>query len=228
MADHPAITCPKCEKKFKSKADVRGKRIRCPFCSEMFTVPEEADLTTAFQVKKDDDDAPLKMEPIQPRGEPQKPAGEPETLSLAPAEDDEWGPDNPYGVTELDIKPRCPNCANEMPSATAVVCLTCGYNTLTREWGKTEKTIGVSYGRHFVHLLPGLITLFLMIMCISERIFYSVVWPYIVAGTFLDWMDYEGLRMWGTLVSLSSIWALGFYTYRRFIVKPLPEEVKMD
>ena len=39
MAASPPITCPSCAKEFKSKADLRGKRIRCPFCSESFIVP---------------------------------------------------------------------------------------------------------------------------------------------------------------------------------------------
>ena len=34
--------------------------------------------------------------------------------------------------------PRCPNCTSEM-GAHDIICLSCGYNTLTREWGKTEE-----------------------------------------------------------------------------------------
>ena len=39
---------------------------------------------------------------------------------------------NPYGVTALDTAPRCPDCANEMESEDAIICLHCGYNSRTR------------------------------------------------------------------------------------------------
>src|SRR5437588_12293152 len=108
MADHPIITCPECDKKFKTKADVRGKRIKCPFCAELFLVPSADD---------------------EPNTAIERREGGPAAVGAA-AEADEN--DNPYGVTELDLAPRCPNCAEEMESHDAVVCLHCGYNTLTR------------------------------------------------------------------------------------------------
>ena len=40
MADSaPAITCPRCQKKFKGKPELYGKRIRCPGCHKPFVVP---------------------------------------------------------------------------------------------------------------------------------------------------------------------------------------------
>src|SRR5579871_4955658 len=177
MAEQAPITCPKCAKKFKTKTDVRGKKIRCPFCTESFVVPVGDRGATAIQDKG---------------GAPPQP-GAAEAPTVPPF--DEWNQDeNPYGVVEADLRPRCPNCANEMESEDAVVCLSCGYNTLTREWGKTEKMIGVSAGRHFVHLLPGFLALFCMLDCILERIFYSVVWPFWVQGTnWMTWSDHESL-----------------------------------
>jgi hypothetical protein len=223
MAEAAPITCPDCKKKFKTKADVRGKRIRCPFCTASFIAPMLED-------EPDEDEIPT-FAPAKdnaPADAPAAPAAEPPTVTPAGAADMEEG-DDPYAVTKLDLAPRCPNCAYEMPSATAVVCLNCGYNTLTREWGKTEKTIGVSMGRHLVHLLPGLVCLFLLLLCMGNQLIYSVYWPFWVAGTWLEWSDHESLRMWSTMiVGLTSIFALGRFCYRRFFVKPMPEEIEMD
>jgi DNA-directed RNA polymerase subunit RPC12/RpoP len=222
MADIAPITCPDCKKKFKPKADVRGKRIRCPFCTGSFIVP-------IMDEENDDDEVPSTA--IQAKGDRDAPIPLTEAATVAPGgapPPDEEG-DNPYGLTHLDIAARCPNCAHLMPSEEAVVCLNCGYNTLTREWGKTEKTIGISFGRHLVYLMPGLLCLALMLFCIMERLYYSIVWPFVVEGkTWGSWMDHESLRMWGTMISLSSIFALGRYCYIRFVVRPLPEEIKME
>jgi hypothetical protein len=220
MAENEPITCPDCKKRFKTKADVRGKRIRCPFCTASFIAPMVEDAP-------DDEDAIPTLTPDD-KGAAAAPAAapEPETIPVG-APDAEEG-DNPYGVSALDLAPRCPNCAHEMPSADAVVCLNCGYNTLTREWGKTEKTIGVSLGRHMVYLLPGVICLFLLLLCMIDRLIYSIYTPYMVAGTWWEWTDHESLRMWSTMLALSAIFALGRFCYRRFFVKPIPEEVKLD
>jgi hypothetical protein len=211
MAEQPAITCPHCEKTFRPKADIGGRRIKCPFCTEPFVVPGGP--STAIQEKS------------RASGE----AGAAPQLAGAAVGGDGEENDNPYGVTHLDLAPRCPNCANEMESRDAVVCLICGYNTLTREWGKTEKLIGTSWGRHFLYLLPGFLAVFCLLGWLIDQMFYSVYLPYIVAGSgWLSWMDYEGLRMWGTMLSLGVIFWLGRYAYRRFVVKPLPDELSSD
>src|SRR5271168_3814742 len=116
MAEIPAINCPACEKKFKTKADVRGKRIKCPFCSESFVVP-------LVDEPEYDDDAPIGIEGL-PKAQTAAATADKGGPAVDPDEDEG---EDPYSVTTLDLAPRCPNCANEMPSAEAVVCLVCGY-----------------------------------------------------------------------------------------------------
>jgi hypothetical protein len=204
MADNPAITCTHCKKKFRTKADVRGKRIKCPFCAESFDVPTVIEEDTSAAIKA---------------------AGGADAATQAPEND------NPYGVTEIDLAPRCPNCAHEMPSAEAVVCLNCGYNTLTREWGKTEKVIGISFGRHMAYLMPGFFAAFAIFFCILSLLFYDVYWPNVTelqSMQWLAWTDHESLRMWSASLGMLFMFAMGRYCYIRFIVKPLPEEAKLD
>ena len=218
MAEAPVISCPECHKKFKSKADVGGKKIRCPFCKEVI-VAAGAVASTAIQAKgkgvavpskADDPDAPIPV------------------LGLSkPAENEEEN-DNPYGVTHLDLSPRCPNCANEMESADAIVCLHCGYNTMTREWGKTEKTIATSGGRHFLHLLPAILAILFVIFQTASMLYYCLVMPYHVAGTFMAWTDHESMRMYTVMFTMLDIWPLGYYAYRRIVLNPKPMEKKMD
>src|SRR5262245_31899131 len=135
------ITCPECDKQIKAPAEVLGKKIRCKGCGSTFAARA--------------DEAQLARPAPKPAPKAAKPAPKPK-----PTDDDEDA--NPYGVTDLDMAPRCPNCANEMESREAVICLHCGYNTLTRERARTRKVRDVTGGQHFVWLLPGILCVLLV------------------------------------------------------------------
>jgi DNA-directed RNA polymerase subunit RPC12/RpoP len=211
---NPVITCPECSKQFKGKGDLQGKKIRCPFCHEPFTVPEaEEDEPAPKPAAKK---AAVKAAPKPP---PFKP--------MAGDDDDDDNP-NPYGVTKLDIAPRCPNCANEMESEEAVVCLYCGYNTLTRTWGKTAKVIEMTAGEHLMWLLPGLacaLTIFLLIVFL---IAYCLVVPYYSANQWYEFADHESIRMWLTTIMLGIMWGTGYFAFKRLVINPTPPDKLKD
>ncbi len=144
------------------------------------------------------------------------------------ADDDEDGDPNPYGLTYLDIAPRCPNCANKMESEDAFICLFCGYNTLTRELGKTEKIIGLTAGEKFIHVLPGLAAVLAIVLLIIWQVYYSLLLPQILSEGWANFFGHESLKMWHTLITLAILWPLGFFAYKRLIVHPLPKEQKID
>jgi hypothetical protein len=153
-----------------------------------------------------------------PAAPPPKPAGD---------EDDDDGK-NPYGITNLDLAPRCPNCASEMESEEAVVCLHCGYNTLTREWGKTEKVVATTGGEHFLYLLPGLLAAIFILLQIIGMLHYCLVLPYWAKGTFMGFADHESMRVWTTVGGMFDIWPVGYFAFNRLVLKPKPPDKKKD
>jgi uncharacterized paraquat-inducible protein A len=126
-----SVSCPKCKKTIQAPETVKGKKIKCKGCGDVFGVP--ADAKAKAQSTRAD-----------------KPKGD----------DEEWGVVKAYGVTEESDKPRCPFCAWELESEEDVVCLKCGYNLQTRERLQEKVLEPVTGTDYFVWLLPGLICLF--------------------------------------------------------------------
>src|SRR5262245_52786911 len=130
----PIVTsCPECKKQIRAPASALGKKIRCKACEHVFVV-----------------EAPPKGKAAPSKAPPAKPGPPPKAVTPAkpppkgapPAKpsDDEFDQDsNPYGVTTTELGHRCPQCAAEMPSPDAIICLNCGYNTETREQFRTKK-----------------------------------------------------------------------------------------
>jgi len=194
------ITCPSCEKRFKGKPELGGKKIKCPHCTEPFVVPNE------------EAQAPTTTKPAPPA-----------KIDIEPPKDDDA-----YGVGRIDLAPRCPHCAKEMVSADAVICIYCGYNTLTRVHGETKKLIAVSPREHLMYLLPSLSAAGAFVFCVILLIFYSTVLTKALEGTGWSWITHEMLRMWGTIVMLGLLWALGTFAFNTLALKPKPPDVEKE
>ena len=230
MAEVLVVTCPECEKKFKPKTDVRGKKIKCPFCTGPIVVPAAKNGKPATKngkpaKSKSDAIKDAKSKPDARKEEPSPPPA-PEPPPPAPADDEFDDNPNPYGVKNVDLVPRCPNCTQEM-GPHDVICLSCGYNTLTREWGKTEKTMGLTGGRHLLYLLPALGSAVFGVFSVLFLIFYGTVAPYWLDNTMFWWLDSEAMRMWAMVIFLVWIFAAGMFCMKRFIEKPKPDEIQM-
>ena len=212
MADVPVVTCPECTKKFRPKTDVSGKKIKCPFCKESFVVPVR-------------DSADDKGTPDAVKAGPPKDGQPAPTVTAAP--DDPDNDVDPYGVKQVELVPRCPNCTQEMGEHDTI-CLACGYNTMTRQWGKTEKTKGVTLGRHIIWLLPPIgSAIFTLVSIICLLILYTML-PNWVAEHWSDFLDSEAVRMWTTLIFIGLFWMAGMYCFYKFVVKPKPDEIMLD
>src|SRR5687768_16006642 len=97
-----AIECSECGKQLKVRAELEGKKVRCKECGHTFVVKSAA-------IKKAQPKKAAPPAPAKPTA-PAKPSG-------PAADEDEYDNPNPYGVTTLDLTPRCPHCAAEFESA---------------------------------------------------------------------------------------------------------------
>jgi DNA-directed RNA polymerase subunit RPC12/RpoP len=220
MPEVAAIVCPVCQKRFKGKPELIGKKIKCPGCSEPFVVPANGETSTS----------PAKESATKP---PPKPAAKPPKMELPEkpakkAEVEAATDDAAYGVGRIDTAPRCPHCAKEMLSADAIICVHCGYNTLTRVHGETKKTIAATGQEHFIYLLPALGAATLVLAIIICLIIYSTVLTPAFAGTKMSWITHESARMWSTFALLFLIWGVGRFAFNTLVLAPKPAEVEKE
>jgi hypothetical protein len=217
------INCPACTKKFKGKDGLEGKRIKCPLCGTPFVVAAQS----SDQVKAGSPEALP-----QTKAGAKKGAAKGSAPAMAKHQRVTWNKEDedkdPYKLGEFDLRARCPNCANLMESEEAVICVFCGYNTQTREWGATVRTMAVTGGQHFLHLLPGFIFVLVVIGLIIGTLYFCLELPALVHGTWADIFDHESARMWIILFILGFMWAFAMLAYRRLVLMPRPLEKKKE
>jgi DNA-directed RNA polymerase subunit RPC12/RpoP len=223
---NPVITCPECSKKFKGQTDLEGKKIRCPFCKQPFVVPGELQIKAGAPSK-------MKAEAVQEKKQAPPPAAPPpEKKSLW--EEEEEGPKN-YDLGAFHIKARCPNCAKELLSEADVVCVYCGYNNLTRTFAEKKIIIETTGNEHFMHLLPGLLAAFGMLLLLLFFGFFSTVFPAISSTTSffgmfkLGFLDSQGIRVMMLFFIIAPLfWGMGMFAFSRLIMNPKPKEKEKD
>jgi ribosomal protein S27E len=179
MATTFVIACPDCGKQVKVSEEHVGKKVKCKGCGTVYPVkapggapaaarkgppptPGKAKATQAKVTKA----APPDEE--EERAAPPPPADEP-AAGYKYVDDDEEGPKQYTLAKTDDHLPRCPYCAKEMESAEARICLNCGYNTRTRVRPEVKQVYAHSFGEMFLWLLPGILTILLMI---GELVFF--------------------------------------------------------
>jgi DNA-directed RNA polymerase subunit RPC12/RpoP len=207
------IACTACGETFRGSDDVKNTRIRCPLCGAAFVVK-------GFVA----DDAPV--------------AAKPKPKAKTPIDDDDDDNPNPYGVRTLDLRPRCPNCANELEHADAIICLFCGYNTQTRTLGKTRKVVHQTGIDKSKWLMPGIMCLVGFFLLILSQLLYVIG----LAGLTRASLDYkmfnflpiwwlicsEPCYLWSTMMTAGLMWALGRFAFKRLILEPTPPEAELD
>ena len=208
MAEAITIVCPECEKKITVPAEAVGKKVRCKGCQHVFAIKAPAAKPAGAKA------APIKKAPPVAKPKPK------------PTDEDEED-DAPIGVTALDTAPRCPNCANEMESEDAVICLTCGYNTRTRLQAATLAIEDTTKMTWFWWLLPGILCALFFIILLTFDILYQIKidnyvdkendwYAFVAAGFFKIWI------IWAPTTFIN----VGLVTFavRRLILHPTPPE----
>ena len=214
------ISCPDCDKQVKAPADIVGKKIRCKACGAAFTASEaveELDEIEEAPRKKPASKKPAAKKP-EPKKEPAK----------KPAADDDDDVKN-YGLTGFEEGNRCPDCANEMVDDEAVICVYCGYNTVTRERKRTLKTIETTGGDVFWWLLPGILSAIGACILIAWIIIHWTVLEEWLGGKdeWYMFITHLSMKMWFTVPELFLLYKAIFFAVMRLCINNQPPEVEL-
>jgi hypothetical protein len=187
--------------------------VTCPECERRMKVPAEV-RGKKIRCKACGGVFVAKGEPA--RGPARKPA----------AEDEDEGEAKPYGVTTVDLTPRCPHCANEMEEGD-IVCLHCGYNTRTRQHHRTKKAYDVTGGQMFLWLMPGILCVIAVILLITFDVLYAtLVWGQLNKDDWYYFLGSGACTLWFIILSLFCIYKAGRFALKRLIFEPKPPEVE--
>ena len=125
----------------------------------------------------------------------------------------------------MDTTPRCPECANELESEDAVICLTCGYNTRTRVRAETKAVEDVTGMMVFLWLLPGILCVLLTLTLLTFDIFYTIKIYEYVADAWYEFISYRWFVIWFVWAPTVAL-MVGCTTFavKRLILHPKPPE----
>jgi DNA-directed RNA polymerase subunit RPC12/RpoP len=207
MAAMIVITCPECKKQLKGPAELQGKRVRCKACGQVFAV------------------RPSRQEEL-PRGQTKAapaPGAKAKTATSAPAPSQEDKEKNPYQLTDIVLTNRCPQCAAELESPDAIVCLNCGYNSLTRQRLTTVRTYAHTPLDWAIWLAPGIACALATLGLIGLICFLLLpAGLQQVAGG--AWWGHFSIQIYGSALAAGIAWLAAKYAFRRLVRNPRPPE----
>ena len=224
MASTFVIACNECEKQIKVSEDVIGKKIRCKECGNVFAV------------KKPKEQAAAKKDAKGPPKEVQQPATNKAKNALLDEEEDDSK--EPYQIIVDDEGiARCPNCAKELESKESVICLHCGYNTVTRMRQTSAAVYEATSEDKFHWWLPGILCCVGILVVIGLSIFFwlkTVSW--MTGGWFYDeespekpWVIKPGcFKFLNVVVAAFICFHLGKFAYRRLVLYNKPPEKAIE
>jgi len=181
------MQCPECDEPLKIPSSVFGKKIKCKFCQHAFVVK--------------DPNPGSKNQSAKP-GKPGKPVEKPAEASSPPspaAKKNAWDDDEDtrdVNLIEEEEVARCPHCAQELDPPDAIICIHCGFNNRTRAKADMKTVWAPDVMDWFMHLLPGLLALAIVISIIVFDIITIMKMREWLSGSFLesDDMDASGRK----------------------------------
>lgn len=218
------VTCSRCKKSYWVPPVLQGKKIKCKQCGQTIPIPMQVQVAQATGSKKAKPavTTPVAAVEAEKKPEPATPATSAEAGKGQSAQ--EWGPITSYQLTGTKDPARCPHCAHEMEEG-EIVCLNCGYNTVTRERLPNlvlEPNTGQDY---FIHLAPGFGALF---MCLLSIFWAQMIFTHTPYLAFLDWSFYDSdnkaIPVYMFMFLLLDIWGFGFFAVKRLIFNYTPPD----
>ena len=200
------ITCPECKKVITVPPDLLGKKVRCKGCSKVFEAQKPA-----------------------PPKETAKPAEEDKKKQQAGDDPDDDG--KAYGMHDTILQARCPNCAKELSSEDAVLCIFCGYNNLTRQIAQTRKTYDITGADIFFWNLPGIIGVVICLILLTFNLVYMLKideWCSPEEGkTDAPWFGFlaqGSIKLWLYIISGFILFTVGKFSFIRLVYENRPKE----
>ena len=200
------ITCPECKKVIAVPPDLLGKKVRCKGCSKVFEAQKPA-----------------------PPKETAKPAEEDKKKQQAGDDPDDDG--KAYGMHDTILQARCPNCAKELSSEDAVLCIFCGYNNLTRQIAQTRKTYDITGADIFFWNLPGIIGVVICLILLTFNLVYMLKideWCSPEEGkTDAPWFGFlahGSIKLWLYIFSGFILFTVGKFSFIRLVYENRPKE----
>jgi DNA-directed RNA polymerase subunit RPC12/RpoP len=213
MAATITVICPECKKAIQASADIAGKKVRCKQCAHVFRA------------------SPAPPPGAVARTPAGKPGAAPKGHGITPvapvvaADEDEDA--NPYQVTGMSESSRCPECANEMDGPDAIICLHCGYNTVTRERLSLKKVEDTTRKDYFTWLLPGFVCALGVVLLLAFDILYCAMLTYTRGESWVkELFAWKGAKMWVCIMSAFVGFFMGRFAYYRLLVNPVPPEIE--
>jgi hypothetical protein len=203
MAETITIICPTCEKSIKAPESVVGKKIRCKGCGETFTAKA----------------------PKAPKASKEKPPKKSDAIKVAGEEEEGAGA---YGMRDEYLGARCPECAEAMGDDD-VICLNCGYNTVTRLKAGVRKVKEQTGGDVFLWLLPGILCVIAALLLLTW-----LTGNLIFRATRTDLAQYDKLTvniadcclLWFSIFQIWLIYKSTRFAIKRLIQNPSPPEIE--
>lgn len=200
------ISCPECKKAIAVPPELIGKKVRCKGCSKVFEAQKPA---PAKEVEK----------PKEPEKKAQNANEDPDDDGKA------------YGVRETILVARCPNCAKELATEDAIICIYCGYNNLTRVLATTKKTYDITGTDIFMWNLPGIIGAIIFITILTFNIIYMIKiddWCSTEEGKtdppWFSFLAHGSIKLWLYIISGFILFAVGRFSFIRLVLDNKPKE----
>lgn len=226
MAATIAVACPQCQKVYRAAPEAEGKKLRCKECGTTFravATAKEKGAPASNPAKAASPPAPPKVKAAPSSGKRHAPEDEPLDL-------DQPLDTTPYGVTGIDLLPRCPNCTHELDDHESIICMNCGFNSRTRQFLKVKKTIANTAKDRMEWLMPGIFCLAGALLFIGVIAFLWVGLPAMAGKAPTAWwtiFDSKMAKVWGTVLCLFVIYFTGRFAFHRLLLHPEPPEFEI-